>query len=84
MEWKLKTPNQKWLTIYYIPAKLNETLGIRTLTDLKIYWLTYSGMVLGIIHYIALINTVWFYYEKDELLMALQCLSSIGIFVPVR
>lgn len=83
MEWKMKTPKQKWLTIYYIPAKLSETLGMNTLTDLRVYWLSYSGMVITVIHYSAIINTVLFYYKNGELLMILQCLSSIGIFVSV-
>lgn len=82
-EWHLKTPKQKWLFIYYIPAKMCEVLGIRVFTDSKINWFSYFPLVVAMIHFPSVLYTLWIYHKRGEILIGMQCLCTTGIMISV-
>lgn len=43
--WHKKTPKQKWLAIYSVSPKLFELISVRVLSDLKVFWFSYSGVM---------------------------------------
>lgn len=83
-EWRMKTPKQKWIFIYNIPAKLGELIGVRVLTDLKVFWYSYICLAAGFVQFSTVAYTVWIYYQRGRFLEGLQCTSTLGIVISVN
>lgn len=82
-EWRMKTPKDKWIFIYNIPAKLGEMTGTRVLTDLKVDWFSYMGLSTALVHFPTMIYTMWIHSKNGETLKGMQCISTVGILVSV-
>lgn len=79
-KWRLKTPNQKWQTIYHIGGVLGDSIGTRVFTTVEVDWYTYMLDVFAFLFLVSSPHTVWFYFEKREYLRGLQGTCAIGIF----
>lgn len=79
----MKTPNQKWQTIYHIGRVLSESVGMTVYTTMEIHWYVHVIDVLGFIYFATASYIVWYYFEKREYFRGLQGTCVIGAFVSV-
>lgn len=84
VEWNKKSPKQKWRAIYDFGGRLSETsVGIRVFSDMKVYWFSYLGGTVSFFHVVFIINTLWVYYKKDDLLRGMQSTCTMGMLITV-
>lgn len=76
--WDAKTPKQKWQTIMNVPTKMLELIGVRLLSDMKVYWYSYLGGSLAVL-YVSLVSyTLLNHFFKGEYLEGLECTYTAG------
>lgn len=82
--WQMKTAKERWISIYNFGGKMTETLvGVRIFSDMKVYWFSYSGGTLMMIHFASMFNTLWVSHKRNDLLTGLQCTGTLGMCISV-
>lgn len=82
-KWMSKTPWQKWNFIYNAGKTFSELIGIKVYSDMKFYWLTASGGILGLVYLSLTIYTVQYYLRQHNFTRAMACSYTFGIFILV-
>lgn len=82
-DWLLKTPKEKWQFLYNIPKIMFETVGVRVFSDLKLNLYSQLGNLLVAYYGSLSIYTLYYYYDKNQLVHGLRCLCGYGIFISV-
>lgn len=78
-----KTPRQKWQCIYSTGNFFAELLGVQVYSDMKNYWWTATGGILGLLYIFITIYTVQFYLRQNNFTRALACSYPFGLFTLV-
>lgn len=81
--WLLKTPKEKWQFLYNIPGTMFEMVGVRVFSDLKLNLYSQLGNLLVAYYGSLSIYTLYYYYNKNNLVNGLRCLCGFGIFISV-
>lgn len=83
-KWRMKTPLQKWQTIYDTGAFFSAWIGLTTYTTLKNSWYSYSSAVVSFFYLFTTSYTIWYYFERGEYLRGLQGTCAVGIVYSVN
>lgn len=83
-EWRIKTPKQKWQTIYHVGGLLSESIGVQVYTTMEIYWFSYVAVVLGFVYFLIASYTIWYYFRQQEYFRGLEGTCSFGIVFAVN
>lgn len=82
--WRLKTPKQKWDTIYYIGGVLGEPVGVTVFTTMKVTWYSYMSEGLSFIYLLSAIYTIWYYFGQQEYCRGLESTNAFGVLFAVN
>lgn len=81
--WMAKTPWQKWNCIYNVGNLFAELLGIQVYSDMKNYWFTAVGGLLGLLYLCLTFYTVQFYLRQSNFTRAMACFYPFCLFILV-
>lgn len=81
-EYLNRTSRGKWMFIKNIGIFVLNLIGVRTLEPhLNVYWYTYSSAATGILFFISMFYTFW--YFRHEPLRSFQNTAVLGVVIPV-
>lgn len=81
--WQLKTPHQKWQTIFNTGRVACDAVGVRMYSDNKIVWYTSFGAIIISTCVALILYTIPFYCLRNEFIRSIECSCPLGIIIPV-
>lgn len=83
-EWATKVPKQKVMFVLNSARFVFDLVGVRVLSDLRVYWLSYIPAVMVLDLVLSTFYTIQYYYRDDRLLIGMQSTCLYGVTIPVR
>lgn len=77
------TPKAKALLVIKCAQKLCDFVGIRFLSDMKIFWLTFVAPTVALIYVLLVIYTVIYHTYNDNFLNGIKSTCTVAIAIPV-
>lgn len=81
---KRMTPKQKALLVVKSCRVLCDAVGLRFLSDLKVFWLSYCAGIMAVTYIILAIYTVAYYTHHNNFSHGIKATCVVGIAIPVR
>lgn len=81
--WELKTPKQKWESLFNTGRKAAELAGSRVYSDNKHVWYTPAGAIVISTCIAMILYTIPFYCLRNEFVRSIECSCPLGIIIPV-
>lgn len=81
--WLIKTPKQKWQSIYNFGDFVAKLVGVRVLSNMKFNWLTPACGLMFLDYLISVVYTIYYYFERKQYLKAIECTCIFGMVTVV-
>lgn len=81
--WLIKTPKQKWQSIYNFGDFVAKLVGVRVLSNMKFNWLTPACGLMFLDYLISVVYTIYYYFERKQYLKAIECTCIFGMVAVV-
>lgn len=82
--WRIKSPAEKWDFITNIGKVLGHSVGIRTYSDMKVYWYSASSGLMIVIFVYLEFYTLQYYFRRSDFVRGFECTYVLGVAIGVR